>query len=94
MSYTADVPCSSSDWSVLITGQDSGFAQLKDDGPVLVHVAQAKPAADSIEGIVLVTGELEELSFSGLEEGDVVYGRSLVAGDPTLICVIAPGTAP
>jgi hypothetical protein len=77
-----------------VTGQDSGFVQLKDDGPVLVHVAQSEPATSVVSGAVLYSGALEEVSLTGLEEGDVVYGRSLKTGETNRVSVIAPGAAP
>lgn len=93
MSHTAEYTVDNSDWTTVITGQSTGFIQLKDAGPVLVQVGQTAPSSDSLEGVILNTPGLTEMAFLALEENDEVYAKSLLEED-NRVTVIAPGALP
>lgn len=69
------------------------FIQLKTAGAVVIRVASSLPAADSIVGVVLESGEAEEISFDNLEAGDVIYARAL-SDDPVTLLVMSSDSVP
>lgn len=92
MSFTKDYQVTGDDWTVVANGPGA-MVQLKTPGPVIIHVAQNKPAASVDDGAILERGELEEFVISAMEEGDLVAVKSKDA-ETHWVAVIGSGTAP
>ena len=93
MSYTKEFTVDETAWTTVVTGQTTGFVQLKDAGPVLVHVGQSAPLVGSDEGVMLNDPGLTEMSVLVMEEGDSIFVKSRQSENNRVIAV-APGTAP
>lgn len=93
MSYTKEFTVDGDSWTTVVTGQTTGFVQLKDAGPVLVHVGQSAPDAGSDVGVLLNDPGLTEMAVLVLETGDSIYVKSRQSEDNRVIAV-APGSAP
>jgi hypothetical protein len=95
MSYTKEYEAVQGSWTLVIDEQTTGAVQLKDGGPVLVHVGASAPAADSTAGFELARdpGYLRGINFTALEATDKVYVRSMHDESNTVVAT-APGTAP
>lgn len=93
MSYTKQFDAVQGSWTIVIQGQTDGFVQLKDPGPVLVHVGQDAPAADSEDAIELSEEGLMEFTITGMEAGDEVRVRCR-HNETNRVVAHAAGTAP
>jgi hypothetical protein len=69
------------------------FLQLHSGTAVLVHVGASAPAADSLVGIVMESGEVPELSLDQLETGDRVFVRGIDGGAVVLAVTAAEAPA-
>ncbi len=79
-------------WTEVASGTVRCFLQLQSGPAVLVHVAGSVPAADSIVGIVMESGEVPELSLDQLETGDRVFVRGV--GGPAHVLAAVAAEAP
>lgn len=95
MSYTKEYTATNGAWTTVIDGQTSGAIQLKDDGPVLVHIGASAPAADSEEAFELARDEgyLRGLNFTSLEGTDKVFVRSR-HNESNKVVATSTGSAP
>jgi len=87
MTTMVSVEATPSDFTEVASGTARAFLQLQTYGTVVVAIAKTKPASTSRVGLILTSGEVEEVSFDQLETGDKVFVRSL--SDDTESLVVA-----
>jgi len=93
MSYTKNYSITQAGWTLLVTGQTTGFVQLISDGPVLIQVAQSDPGTGSFDGVELHAEGLNEVTMEAMEAGDKIYARCR-HNETNTVVALAPGTAP
>lgn len=92
MSYTSDISVGPDGFTILASNEGMALVQLKTQGRIVVQLAQATPANDSIEGIIMDSDGLVELAFGTIEADDLVYARSLT-DDTETVAVVNSGTS-
>lgn len=93
MSFTKNYGVTGNDWTLVADTGPGVLVQLVSQGPVLVQIAQAKPAPGDAQGVILDSGALEEFVADGMETGDGLYVRSK-DNEPNTVAVIGSGQAP
>ncbi len=79
MSYTKKFTVTQGAWVRVIGGQDGGYIQCIDAGPVLVYAGPTAnpPAVDSLDAISLHHGGVRIIHFDSMDPVDSVWVRSL-----------------
>lgn len=78
MALTMDVAIDDADWTqVNVVDVTSMIVQMKTVGKALLQVADTKPPAGDIAGIVLDRNELGAINLPGLAAGNIVWVKAL-----------------
>lgn len=75
---TAQVSVNGADWTAIASSCTGAIVQLVQDGPILIHVAAAKPDAGVNVGVILWRDDdgITTLPLTGLISGtDIVYAK-------------------
>jgi len=86
MTTMTTVTAPSGSWAEAVTNKARAFLQLKTLGSVRVYIGSIAPGDPGVvpDGIVMSSGEVEELDFSSLEAGDSIYVTSMGDDDETI----------
>lgn len=87
MAFTTDIQVSADGWTPVTPRGGTSFValQLKTTGPVLVQVAPSDPGPQSMEGMLLYGGAVEDLPLPGLSTTDLVFLRSQEPGETNIV---------
>ena len=87
MAYTTDIPVNAETWTPVTPRGGTTFValQLKTTGPVLVQVAPEDPGPQSMGGMLLYGGAVEDLPLPGLDVADLVFLRSQEPGETNVV---------
>lgn len=91
MAFTAKTPVTSAGWSTVAADAGDAFVQLQESGAVRVHYSSAAATGDA-PGAVLSPDGLQEITFQGMVDGDVVSVTAL--DEDSEVVVLGSGSAP
>ena len=91
MSFTAKTPVTAGTWETVAADAGDAFVQLQESGAVRVHFSGAQ-ATGNAPGAILSPEGLQEISFQGMVDGDVVSVTAL--DEDSEVVVLGSGSAP
>lgn len=83
----ANFTLNDNDWTVLHSGATSVLIQLDNKNPILVTIANAKPASGNKSGVVMTYDNLRQLGFDTIPTGQNVYGRAYENTEATIVTI-------
>lgn len=77
MADTSDIRVTQTEWTDLGGGAGASvLIQLRSQGAVIVHASDTEPDVGDMSGIVLSTGNLEEIALNDIGAAGKVYVRA------------------